>query len=441
MTWKAMTLTGWGRSSTARVQACRPERQGELARAIAGEQSILAHGGGRSYGDAALNNGGRAVLTARLDRMLSFDPASGLLVAEPGVDFRAIKEAFLPRGFMAPASPGTAFATLGGAVAADVHGKNHDRDGSFGDHVEWLDLITADGETRRIGPDNDPALFRATIGGMGLTGLIARIAVRLLPSARPAVRVKERRLDDLDAFIAAIGEARASAHFSVGWIDALAGGRALGRGILQTAEFTDEAVREKTKRRAVPIELPFSVVGPLSVRAFNALYLRRVPRAGREIAMAFSTYLYPLDAIEKWNRIYGRRGFYQFQCVLPDGESPRGLREMLETIGKAGRASFLAVLKTLGRAGRGDLSFPMPGFTLALDFPRRPGAEELVGVLHRIALERGGRVYLAKDALLDPASFKAMYPRHGAFMETLARIDPKGRFSSDMARRLALKPA
>lgn len=439
-----MDLAGWGRSSVAHTRVCRPERAREIDAAIAdaGADTLIARGAGRSYGDAALNDGGRTLLTQRLDRLLSFDAETGALVAEPGVPFRDLVDLFAPRGFMPPTSPGTAFATVGGAVAADVHGKNHDRHGSFGDHVLWIDLQTADGQVRRISPDNDPELFAATIGGMGLTGIIRAVCFRMLGQATPLVRVRERRIRDLDDFLAAFAQVRDTATFSVGWIDALARGARLGRGILETAEFAPAgaAPLPQEKARGVPVDLPAFALNPLSVRAFNALYYRRVPESGRERIVPFRKFLYPLDAIHDWNRIYGKSGFYQFQCVIPEANARGALATLLSDIGRAGSASFLAVLKTLGREGRGHLSFPMRGYTLALDFPRRAATEELIRRLEAITLSNGGRVYLAKDALLSPESLRLMYPKVDQFEAVLARVDPQGRFASDMARRLGLKP-
>ncbi len=444
MNWKQMELTGWGRSSAAASRVCRPERQGEIAAALdeTGPEGLIAHGAGRAYGDAALNSGGRALLTTRLDRLLSFEPTTGEVVAEPGVTFRDLLNVFVPRGFMPPTSPGTAFATVGGAVAADVHGKNHDRHGSFGDHVQWFDLLTADGQTRRVSAESDPDLFAATIGGMGLTGIIRAVCFRMLPQATPFVRVREQRIRSLDAFLAAFAQVRDTATFSVGWIDALAKGASAGRGILETAEFApaDAAAPRREKIRAVPVDFPGFVLNPAAIRAFNEIYYRRVPGSGRERIVPFAKFLYPLDAIHHWNRIYGKRGFYQFQCVLPDAAARAGLATLLSEIAQAGNASFLAVLKTLGREGRGYLSFPLRGYTLALDFPRRDGTEELVRRLELIVLSHGGRVYLAKDALLSAASLRTMYPKVSRLEDVLARVDPKALFTSDMARRLELKP-
>lgn len=437
-----MTVTGWGRNRFAAVRAARPERARDLDEAVAhaGAGGILARGASRAYGDAALNEGGAVVLTERLNRILNFDAASGEVVCEPGVTFAELLKVFLPRGFMPPASPGTAFATIGGAVAADVHGKNHDRHGSFGDYVLWFDLLLADGRTVRVSPESDPELFAATIGGMGLTGVLRTIAFRMLPGATRWVALRERRIAGLDEYLEAFSEVREAATFSVGWVDALARGAGLGRGILETAEFAaDEAPPPARRTRAVPVDFPGFVLNRLSVRAFNALYLNRVPAAGRMSTRPFTEFLYPLDTLHDWNRIYGKRGFYQFQCVLPDDAAQGGLRRLLEAVSDTGCPSFLAVLKTLGRSGRGHLSFPMRGHTLALDFPRRSGAEDLLRRLETITLDHGGRLYLAKDSLLSRDSFRAMYPDVPRFEAVLARVDPKGHFISDQARRLGLK--
>lgn len=437
---KPLRLGGWGRFPMAEVAAFRPERQADIAPCLlAAQGGVIARGGGRSYGDQAINQDGSVLLTTRLDRLVSFDDATGLLVAEPGVTFATLLEVFLPRGYLVPVSPGTSYATLGGAVANDVHGKNHDRQGSFGDHVQWLDVMLPDGTERRIDDTTEPELFAATIGGGGMTGIILRLALRLMKVPSNAVRLREQRAPDLDHFLSYLDEARRSETFSVGWIDALARGAALGRGIVETAEFSAEGVPEAARRNLrIPFNFPSIALNPVSVRAFNGLYYSRVPAAGRERLCTIAKFLYPLDAIADWNRIYGARGFQQFQCVLPDDQAPAGLRRLLEAVSAAGAASFLAVLKTLGGPGRGMLSFPMKGFTLALDFPRRAGSDALLANLERITLDYGGRIYLAKDSALSPTGLTQMYPELSRFRRVLAELDPQGRMTSDMARRLGL---
>jgi len=304
-----------------------------------------------------------------------------------------------------------------------------------------VELLLPSGEVRRVDPESDPALFAATLGGCGLTGVILEAGLRLVPAASRTMRVRERRIPDLDSFLAAFAEARESATFSVGWVDALARGRALGRGILETAEVAERDAGPVRRRRVLrmPVDLPSFALNPLSVAAFNAVYRRRVPASGRERAVPMESFFYPLDALRDWNRLYGRRGFRQFQCVLPDAAAPAGIRRLLETIAGARAASFLAVLKTLGGEGRGMLSFPMRGVTLALDLPATPGLEELLARLERLTLDHGGRIYLAKDSALSAAGFAAMYPRLPEFRAVLDRVDPERRLGSDMARRLAVR--
>ncbi len=438
--WRSVALRGWGRLGSAPCQAARPERLREVADAVTSinGRNIIAHGAGRSYGDAALNGGGAAVLTARLDRMLGFDAATGVLVAEPGVTFADVIRVFLPQGFLPPTPPGTAFATLGGAVANDVHGKNQHVAGCLGDHVAWLDLLLADGSTRRLSPTQDAPAFHATIGGIGLTGIITAMALRLLRVPSNAMRVRRRRVGGLDEYLDAFRAAR-GATWSVGWVDALAGGAALGRGVLETAEHAAESVAiPAAGTRSMPFDVPGLLLNPLSIRAFNAAYWRRVPARGEERTVHANRFLFPLDGIGGWNRLYGARGFHQFQCVLPEAEAPRGLRRLLEEVGRAGAASFLAVLKWMGRPGLGMLSFAQPGFTLALDMPARPDSRALLLRLERITRDHGGRLYLAKDSALSPQGMAEMYPRLEAFQQVRARLDPRGRFSSDMSRRLGL---
>lgn len=441
--WKDAEVAGWGRSTRASMRLVRPERGGELVAALAEARAagagLVARGAGRSYGDAAQSHGGRGVLCERLDRILAFDAATNVVECEPGVTFRELLDTFVPRGLVPPTASGTSFATVGGGIAADIHGKNHARHGSFGDNVLWFDLLGADGTLRRVTPESDGALFRATIGGMGLTGIVARAAFRLIPGAAQ-VRVRERRIADLDAFFAAFAEFRDTATFTVGWIDALARGRSLGRGVFETAEFAPEAgpaLSAATPRR-VGFDFPSFALSSPVVRAFNELYWRRVPASGREGLRLLDRFLYPLDGLADWHRLYGKRGFYQFQSVVPDATAAAATRAMLETVSAGGNASPLAVLKTLGGDGRGDLSFPTRGATLALDIPRAAGAEELLYRLECIARDAGGRIYLAKDAVMHPETLRATYPRLPAFEATLARVDPDGVFESDLARRLGI---
>ena len=442
-------LTGWGRVHRSPSVTLRAGAVADTLGAFAEPpraHGLIAHAAGRSYGDCALNAQGSALLTGGLNRILNFDPASGILQAEPGVTFRQLMAFSRPLGFQAPVTPGTSFATLGGAVANDVHGKNHEAAGSFAQHVTELDLLTPDGTLNTIGPARSAELFRATAGGLGLTGIITRIALRLSPAAGNAMTVRVQRLPDLGAFLAALDGA-CTATYAVGWIDGTARDASLGRGILETAEPAADTLPARSERDLrVPFDFPGWALNPVSIGLFNQLYFRGAPAAGRTRLVRAEKVFYPLDAIDGWNRIYGARGFHQFQNVVPFACGAEALRELLEVITASRRASFLAVLKRLGpgRAPAGQtgyLSFPQPGYTLALDFPAGPGIGELYARLVAITLRYGGRVYLAKDALLDAESFRAMYPSWPAFRAVLERVDPERRLQSDMSRRLRLRDA
>ena len=441
MRWKRGEVTGWGRTLRAQSLLARPERLSELPGIFetsgSGGLSILA--GGRSYGDSALNSGGSTCLTGRLDRILAFDENTGAIEVEPGVTFHKLLDVFLPRGWLFPVTPGTGFVTIGGAVAHDVHGKNHQRDGTFGQHVTELDLVTPKGLRSSISPMNDPDAFRATCGGCGLTGLITRVAFRMRRVPSAFVEVKERRIANLGTFLEAFEDAK-HASYSVAWIDAMASGAKLGRGLIQVGEPSCAAPASMHKRRPhkVPFDLPAATLNPFTVRSFNALYLRQVPKGGRTRPMHYAHFLYPLDAIADWNRVYGRPGFHQFQCVVPVKDSEQTLRRMLELVAASQSASALSVLKRMGPGRAGYLSFPMDGYTLALDFSNGKGAAELYRQLADIALNCGGRVYLAKDALLSHDAFARMYPALPNFQRAVNRLDPDGLFRSDMARRLRI---
>lgn len=441
MNWRQTTLVGWGRVHKAESRVARPERLVELQNALdEANGKVASFGAGRSYGDVALNNGGSAILTTRLDRFLSFNDVTGELVLEPGVTWSNLLDTFLPRGFMAPVTPGTAFATLGGGVANDVHGKNQESAGSLGDHINWLDVLTASGEIVRASRQQNADLFHATVGGIGLTGIITALSLTMARVPGNTAMVESRRLANLESLLAALAERRPGQPYTVAWVDALATGRNLGRAILETAAPADGFVPEKpTRHKTMPVDLPGFALSKFGVQAFNAIYWRCVPASGLAARVHWRKFLYPLDSILQWNRIYGRQGFHQFQCIVPHAEGPQAIRKLLEAFGRAGRGSFLAVLKAMDRSGIGNLSFAMPGLTLAVDIPNRPGVEALLQTLEHITVEAGGRVYLAKDSSLTPATFPAMYPDLPRFREVLGRWDPNGRFDNDLARRLRIR--
>jgi decaprenylphospho-beta-D-ribofuranose 2-oxidase len=437
------SLSGFGNRQHSLAHVIRPQRRAPLAQLLAGDAGpLLARGFGRAYGDAAQIESGHVVDMTRLDRLLDFDASTGVLVCEAGVRLSEIDRLFLPRGFCLAVVPGTGWVSVGGAIASDIHGKNHDRVGSFGDHVQWLDLLTADGQLRRVDPLGTPALFAATIGGMGLTGIILQAAIKLQSDAKPAIAVRERKLTDLDALLLALAAHRPNATYSVAWVDALARGKSLGRSILETGEAAEASANLRPSRsRTLPMKppafLPLKWIG----KGFNAAWLSRIPAAGRDRIVARERFFYPLDAVAGWNKVYGKRGFHQFQCVLPDERAAEGLRKMLELTAKSRAGSLLAVLKTLGSAGRGYLSFAMRGHTLALDIPARSDAPELLAALERITLDCGGRIYLAKDSALTADGFAAMYPELERQRKVLAEVDAHGRFQSDLSRRLQIRQA
>lgn len=434
MRWKTAEIAGWGRAIRARTDLARPERQRDLA-ALAAEGPAI--GMRRSYGDAALNAGGRAVDMTRLDRMLSFDAETGLLEVEAGARIGELAAALAPKGWLPAVMPGTGFATVGGCIGMDVHGKNHHGTGSFGQHVADLTLVTPDGP-RRITPEEAPDLFRATMGGLGQTGIIASATLRLTPKASDVIMVTERRVEDFDEHVATLEAAQAT--YVVGWIDATARGRSLGRGIVEEGETGRGLVPKRGRARRVPMDAPGWALSAPVVRLFNELYYRRVPASGRTLVKPIGDFFFPLDRIHDWNRLYGKRGFHQFQCVLPPRCLPE-LRAIVEAVATSGLASPLAVLKRMGPGRAGHLGFPMEGWTLAVDFPNRAAAAPLVRKLIGKTVEAGGRVYFAKDSLAEPAQVAAMYPELDDWRQIVAAADPEGRMATDLVRRLGLRGA
>jgi decaprenylphospho-beta-D-ribofuranose 2-oxidase len=439
------TLGGWGRYPTARCQVFRPERRTAVAEIIAAKAAptFIARGLGRSYGDAALNAGGGVIVHDRLDRMLAFDAATGALECEAGVSFADVIATWLPRGWFPPVTPGTKFVTIGGAIAADVHGKNHHCDGTFSAFVEDLTLLTADGETLRCSRAERADVFWATVGGLGLTGMILTARVRLRAVASPWLQVDYRRARGLEETLAAFASGDAGSPYSVAWIDCLARGRAMGRAVTMhgdhatAAEASGQGKVTASHRFTVPFDAPGALLTPFTVGLFNAAYYAVHRDASRRL-VDYERFFYPLDGVGDWNRLYGRRGFTQYQVALPPETGERGLVALLERLSASSRPSFLAVLKRLGPAGPGLLSFPREGYTLALDLPVRAGLVEFLGELDRIVLRHGGRVYLAKDATTTPEAVRAMYPKLAEFQAVKAALDPRGVLSSSLARRLGL---
>lgn len=438
MRWKEVEATGWGRVLKGNASLVRPERRSHFA-ALAREVRGPAVGARRSYGDAAIPVGGQGIDMTRLDRLLAFDPDKAELEAEAGVSFASILSATLPRGFIPAVMPGTAFATLGGAAANDVHGKNHHATGSFGQHVLGLRLWGADGEPREVAPDRDQALFRATMGGLGQTGIIERMRIKLLACPSGLIEAHEERAGNLSEFMALFEGSRAA--YSVGWVDATAKGEMLGRGIFEEgAHHPDDSPRQrKVSSRPVPFNLPTFALSAPVVRWFNRVWYGRVPARGRNRLRPLHAFFFPLDALSNWNRLYGKRGFHQFQCVLPGDGAAEVIGEMLKQITASGLASPLAVLKKTGPGRAGQMSFPIEGYTLAVDFPARDRTGPLLATLNGLTAEAGGRIYLAKDSSAEPGQVARMYPELSSWRDLVNTLDPERRFETALTRRLNLR--
>ncbi len=433
-----MELCGWGRYPRIDAQVSYPRSAAQCARSMGGAGSVVARGLGRSYGDSSL---GPRVLDLRgLDHFLGFDQATGVLTCAGGVSLGDILRVFVPRGWFLPVTPGTRFVTVGGAIASDVHGKNHHVDGSFTDHVSGIELLLGNGERVAVSPTEAPELFHATCGGMGLTGVILSASLRLKPIRSGGIVETTIRAPDLDAVLAAFDD-NAGASYSVAWIDCLARGRHLGRSLLMLGEHAADGplAAPSATPWPVPFDLPAGLLNRATASAFNALFYGKALRERRTRRIPFARFFCPLDALADWNRLYGRPGFVQYQFVLPAAAGVAGLREVLGRIAASGRGSFLAVLKVFGPANAHHLSFPLAGYTLALDFKVEPEVLRLLDQLDRIVADHGGRLYLTKDARMSEATFKAGYPRWQEFESVRARYHAIGRFASTQSRRLGLQ--
>ena len=446
-------LSGWGRTPASAATVAHPEDRAELLAAArsAPPRGLIARGLGRSYSDAAQCAGGLVVDCTAVTDVGALDPTSGVLTLAAGTSIDDLLRRLVPEGWYVPVTPGTRHVTLGGAIAADVHGKNHHRDGSIGRHVRSLTLWIPAGGVVTVSPD-DPAsrdLFWATVGGMGLTGVILDATLGLLPIETSYMRVSTERAADLAAAMALMTTGDDAHRYSVAWIDLVATGRAMGRSVLTRGDHaaTDDLVgRRRANPRAyaprplapVPRWTPGGLLNRASIRAFNELWFRKAPATRRDDIQSIPAFFHPLDGVGAWNQLYGRAGCLQYQYVVPFGEEA-AVRRSVELISASGCSSFLAVLKRFGVATPGPLSFPMPGWTLAVDIPAQaPGLARLLDRLDDVVVEAGGRVYLAKDARLRPHLLAKMYPELDAWREVRERVDPRRVLQSDLSRRLGL---
>jgi len=443
-------LTGWGRTAPTRA-ALSPVRSDDDARAVLAAHSprgVVARGLARSYGDAAQNAGGDVLDMSTANQVLHADLETGLVDVEAGISLDELMNRFVPQGFFVPVTPGTRLVTVGGAIAADIHGKNHHVAGSFSQHVRWLDLLTADGQVRRVSPESDADLFWATAGGMGLTGVVLRAQVQMKKIESSRCLVDTDRTPDLDSLMSLLTETDHLYEYSVAWIDTLAKGKRMGRSVVTRGRFA-ELDELPAKRRADPLKyhgsvkasvpdvFPPGLLNLATVAAFNELWYRKAPKRKRDQLQSIPTFFHPLDAVGGWNRIYGPRGFVQYQVTVPFGQE-EAVREVLDRLSSFGTASFLAVLKRFGPGNPGMLSYPSPGWTLALDIPVMKGLAGLLDSLDEVVVAAQGRTYLAKDSRVRPETFEKMYDRLDDFRAVRARVDPDGVFTSDLARRLAL---
>lgn len=443
-------LTGWGNLSPALCDVATPHEEHEVQQLLLqdGEKTTwIARGLGRSYGDSSINRGAGVVEHTGLWRIRSFDPASGIIDCQAGVSIAQIAAAAVPRGRFLPVTPGTQFVTIGGAIAADVHGKNHHVDGSLARHVVDFRLLTATGEMLTCGPDQNQDVFWATVGGMGLTGMILSARIRLAPIETAFVVVDDEKTRDLDETLSRLDETAADYKYSIAWIDCLAAAGRLGRSVLMQANPAEvdhlPAVRRtsplsmpRVRCQSLPFYLPSFTLNRFSVGALNRAFYALHPVGRRVVDLA--RYFYPLDSLRHWNRMYGRRGFVQYQAVLPPEASRRAMIQLLEHMRRSRIGSFFAGLKSSGPASGGLLSFMRCGHTIAFDLPYRRHLPRLLHELDQIVLSHGGRLYLAKDAMMRPETFAAMYPRLEAFRRIQRHLDPRGILSSSQARRLRI---
>lgn len=448
---RSSNLSGWGLATRSRATVVTGPSSC-IAESItrAGGRGVIARGLGRSYGDAAQNAGGTAFILESSLADVELDRERATVGVGGGVSLHDLLEVLVPQGFFVPVTPGTRFVTVGGAVASDIHGKNHHLEGSFGNHLVELDLLLADGSVRTVGPDREPDVFWATVGGMGLTGIILRARFRVLPIETSRCLVSTRRCRDIDELMAVMSEDDDKFRYSVAWTDLLATGANLGRSVLWRGDHArlddlDPGSRAEPLRHqprhllSVPPMVPEpGFVNPLTSRLFSEVWYRKAPRHRDGELKSISAFFHPLDAVGHWNRLYGRRGFLQYQFVVPF-DADGTLRRIVERLAAAQIASPLVVLKRFGPANPGPLSFPMPGWTLTVDVPAgASGLIEILRELDELVLGAGGRHYLAKDAHMTAATLRRGYPRLGEWQAVQRRLDPTGRWRSDQARRLGL---
>ncbi len=437
------TLSGWGRTNPSLATVMNPANETDVAELLASTRGVIARGLGRSYGDPAQVSGG-VVVDNRALGGISEISHDGVVSVGAGVSIDELLAMSIPQGWFVPVTPGTRQVTMGGAFAADVHGKNHHVDGSFAAHVRSLRIVTPTG-TYDVSPERDADLFWASAGGMGLTGIITSLTLQMMPIETDQVLVDTERFANLEGVMQEMLSRDKDYRYSVAWVDCMTKGAHMGRAILTRGRHARASDLDEPTLKApaspklfIPFDAPSGLLNVASVRVFNEVWFRSAPKRQEREPQSLSSFFHPLDGVRDWNRLYGRRGFVQYQFCVDDAHA-NTVVEAISRLSSSGVASFLAVLKRFGAANPGPLSFPVPGWTLALDLPVGPRAlPRVLDDLDSMVLEAGGRIYFAKDARLGPEKVRAMYPRLDEFLAVKHRVDPEGRLTSDLARRLNL---
>lgn len=442
-------IGGWGRYPVQECEQFRPERYRDLMATY--PQPLIARGQGRAYGDAALNDAGAVVRTERLQRLRDFDPERGVVTLEAGETLAHMLACFVPRGWFPLVTPGTKHVSVGGCIAADVHGKNHHHDGAFSRSVKSFSLLN-DQSVMTCSEEENSEAYWATIGGMGLTGVIGEATLQLRPVETAYIRATNKAVANLEQAFQEFEQGANEQRYSVAWIDLQSSGNRCGRSVVMSGEHAtvDDLVGKQKQSplrtdfrgsRNVPLDMPQWLLNGATIGAFNELYYRVAGRAGNFI-VDYDKFFYPLDSLGNWNRLYGKRGFLQYQCVIPTEAAYDGLLNVLAILRKSKHPAFLGVLKKMGEQGSGLLSFPMAGYTLAMDLPYTGQRTlNLMKKFDEVVVEAGGRDYLAKDARMTPELLAQMYPRLEAFKQMKAKLDPDNRYASSLSRRLGLTPS
>lgn len=438
-------IANWGNYPAITTEEETFSANDQLQELLQNSQQVIARGNGRCYGDASLAT--NTISSLKYDKALSFDTRQGIFECQSGITLDRVLEIIVPEGWFIPVSPGTKFITVGGAVASNVHGKNHHIDGNFSNHILEMDVMMGNGQIITSSPFLHPDLFEATCGGMGLTGIIIRVKFRLKKIETAYIRQKQIKAKNLEDVIQLFDEYK-HYTYSMSWIDCLKSGKEFGRSILIVGEnvLPDELsfrqksnplILPKKKQLTFPVNLPSFALNQYSIKAFNFLYYHKNTKREISNIIAYEPFFYPLDIILQWNRAYGKKGFVQYQFVLPLETSKKGLTYILNRINKKGMGSFLAVLKLFGKQ-ESLISFPMEGYTLALDFPVRKGLFEFLDELDKAVLAYGGRLYLTKDARMKAEIFWKSYPNAAKFKEIIRKYNPEFKFRSLQSDRLLL---